>query len=58
VTGEEDAIAPPSAARAIADKVKGSKIKLLERCGHWTPLERPRDCAKLLSEHVRAIETA
>ena len=58
VTGDEDAIAPPSAAQAIADKVKGSKIKVLEHCGHWTPFERPRDCAKLLSEHVRAVEAA
>jgi pimeloyl-ACP methyl ester carboxylesterase len=58
VTGDEDAIAPPSAAQAIADKVKGSKVKVLERCGHWTPFERPRDCSKLLSEHVRAVEAA
>ncbi len=58
VTGDEDAIAPPSATQAIADKVKGSKIKVLEHCGHWTPFERPRDCAKLLSDHVRAVEAA
>jgi 3-oxoadipate enol-lactonase len=58
VTGDEDAVAPPSAAQAIADKVKGAKVKVLEHCGHWTPFERPRDCARLLSEHVRANETA
>jgi 3-oxoadipate enol-lactonase len=58
VTGDEDAIGPPSVAQAIADKVKGSKVKILEHCGHWTPFERPRDCAKLLSEHVRAVEAA
>jgi 3-oxoadipate enol-lactonase len=54
VTGDEDAVAPPSAARALADKVKGSRLKILVHCGHWTPFERPKDCAKLLSEHVRA----
>lgn len=58
ITGDEDAVAPPSAARALADKVKGSKLKVLEHCGHWTPFERPLDCARLLSEHVRAHETA
>ena len=47
-----------ASAQAIADKVKGAKIKVLEHCGHWTPFERPRDCARLLSEHVRADETA
>ena len=54
VTGDEDAVAPPSAAQAIADKIKGAKLKVLEHCGHWTPIERPQDCARLLSEHVRA----
>ncbi len=58
VTGDEDQIAPPSAAQAIADKVKGSKVKILEHCGHWAPFERSRDCAKLLSDHVRAVEAA
>jgi len=53
VTGDEDTVAPPSIAQAIADKVKGATVKVLERCGHWTPVERPQDCARLLSEHVR-----
>ena len=58
VTGDEDAVAPPSVARALADTVKGSKLKILERCGHWTPFERPLDCAKLLLEQARAHEAA
>jgi 3-oxoadipate enol-lactonase len=57
VTGDEDTVAPPSAAQAIADKVKGATVKILERCGHWTPVERPKDCARLLSEHIRAQRT-
>ena len=55
VTGDEDAVAPPSAAQALADRVKGAKVKVLEHCGHWTPLERPADCARLLAEHLRAL---
>jgi pimeloyl-ACP methyl ester carboxylesterase len=58
VTGDEDAVAPPSAAQALADKVKGSKLKILDHCGHWTPFERSQDCARLLSEHVRAHDGA
>ena len=57
-TGAEDVIAPPSVARALAEKIKGAKLTVFELCGHWTPLERPRECAKLLSEHVRAREAA
>jgi 3-oxoadipate enol-lactonase len=54
VTGDEDSVAPPTMAQAIADKVKGATVRILERCGHWTPIERPQDCARLLGEHVRA----
>jgi 3-oxoadipate enol-lactonase len=53
VTGEEDGVAPPSAAHALAEKIKGAKTKILDRCGHWTPIERPVDCAKLLSDFLR-----
>jgi 3-oxoadipate enol-lactonase len=55
ITGDEDSVAPASMAQAIADKVHGAAVvRVLERCGHWTPVERPQDCARLLSEHVRA----
>jgi pimeloyl-ACP methyl ester carboxylesterase len=54
VTGEEDGVGPPSMAQAIADRIKGARVKVLERCGHWTPVERPAECARLLSEFVRS----
>ena len=54
VTGEEDPIAPPGAAQALAERIKGAKVKTLPRCGHWTPIEQPKECARLASEHVRA----
>jgi 3-oxoadipate enol-lactonase len=53
VTGDEDAVAPPSVAQAMADKIKGGRVEILGRCGHWTPVERPADCAKLLAEFLR-----
>src|SRR3984957_4590004 len=43
VTGEEDAVAPPTAAQGLAEKIKGAKLKTLPRCGHWTPIEQPRN---------------
>lgn len=55
VTGSEDAVAPPAAAQAMTEKIKGSKLKVLDQCGHWTPVEKPQDCAKLLAEFVRSI---
>lgn len=54
VTGEEDGVGPPGMAQTIADRINGARVKVLERCGHWTPVERPTDCARLLSEFVRS----
>jgi 3-oxoadipate enol-lactonase len=41
ITGEEDAIAPPSVARMLADRVVDARVKILPRCGHWPTVERP-----------------
>jgi 3-oxoadipate enol-lactonase len=40
VTGDEDAIAPPSAARSMADRLPDARTTVLSRCGHWTTIER------------------
>jgi pimeloyl-ACP methyl ester carboxylesterase len=54
VTGDEDPVAPPGTAWTIADKVKRAKVRILDRCGHWGPIERPRECSRLLSEFIRS----
>lgn len=54
VTGEDDPIAPPTAALGLAESIKGAKLRVLARCGHWTPLEQPKECARLASDHIRA----
>lgn len=51
VTGDEDAVAPPQAVRNMAERLvqaKGARTVILTRCGHWTPIERPEDCAREL----------
>lgn len=55
VTGAEDAVAPPAAAQAMADKIKGAKLKVLEQCGHWPTLEKPADCSRLLADFLRSL---
>ncbi|MBV8593443.1 MAG: alpha/beta fold hydrolase, partial [Caulobacteraceae bacterium] len=55
VTGEDDAVAPPTTAQGLADRIRGAKLRVLSRCGHWTPLEQPKDCARLASDHIRAL---
>lgn len=52
VTGDEDSVAPPQNVRAMAEKLVhakgGVRVVVLGRCGHWTPVERPEDCAREL----------
>jgi 3-oxoadipate enol-lactonase len=55
VTGDEDAVSPPSIAQELADKIGGAKTVILNRCGHWTPVEKSKECGRLLSEFVRGI---
>jgi 3-oxoadipate enol-lactonase len=48
VTGDEDAIAPAQSVRHLATRIVGSKVEVLPRCGHWTPVEQPEACTALL----------
>ena len=52
VTGDEDAVAPPSSVRDMSRRVTGSSVVVLNRCGHWTTFERPVECANLLLEFL------
>lgn len=52
VTGEEDAVGPPSVAHQLADEVSRGKAVILPGCGHWTPIEKPADCRRLIAEFV------
>ncbi len=55
VTGDEDGVAPPQQVRALADKLhaaKTTRVVVLPKCGHWTPIERPEDCARELREFL------
>jgi len=42
MTGDEDRTAPPDVARAIASNLSNSEVRIIEGCGHWTPVERPK----------------
>jgi pimeloyl-ACP methyl ester carboxylesterase len=58
VTGDEDAVAPPQAVRAMAERLgaarSGVRTVVLSRCGHWTPIERPEECARELRRFLPA----
>jgi pimeloyl-ACP methyl ester carboxylesterase len=57
VTGDEDGVAPPQAVRAMADRLRSARntrVVVLPRCGHWTPIERPEECQRELREFLTA----
>jgi 3-oxoadipate enol-lactonase len=52
ITGDEDAVAAPSAVRAMAERIGGARLAVLNRCGHWTTIERPVECSAALKEFL------
>jgi 3-oxoadipate enol-lactonase len=52
VTGDEDTVASPSSARAMAEQIKGARVTVLNRCGHWSTLERATECSAALKEFL------
>lgn len=57
VTGDEDGVAPPQAVRLMAEKIVGARVVVLPRCGHWTPVERPDECQRALTELLSSVRT-
>jgi len=57
VTGDEDGVAPPQQVRAFAERLhsaKSTRVVVLPRCGHWTPIERPEECSRELRDFLAA----
>ncbi|MCS0633725.1 alpha/beta fold hydrolase [Telluria mixta] len=53
VTGDQDGVAPPAAVDAMAGRIEGSRMVVLAGCGHWTPFEKPLECARELDQFLR-----
>ncbi len=57
VTGDEDSVAPPQAVRAMAERLhaaRRTRVVVLPRCGHWTPVERVAECQAELRDFFAA----
>lgn len=58
MTGDEDGVAPPQAVRGLAAKLQAAasaRVEVLPRCGHWTPVERPDECARELRRFLESL---
>lgn len=52
VAGAQDGAAPPPAMRAMADAIPGSRLEVLDPCGHLSSVQRPADLAALIEGFV------
>jgi 3-oxoadipate enol-lactonase len=50
VTGDEDPVASASNARTMAERLSDARVTILNRCGHWSTIERPQECNQVLRE--------
>jgi pimeloyl-ACP methyl ester carboxylesterase len=48
--GREDTWSPVAQHEEIASQIAGSKLKIIEKCGHMAPMERPEQVTAALSE--------
>jgi pimeloyl-ACP methyl ester carboxylesterase len=49
LTGEEDAVAPASVARSLAERINGARAEILPHCGHWAGIERPNEVNRAIT---------
>jgi pimeloyl-ACP methyl ester carboxylesterase len=53
IAGDTDPVAPPSMATALKDKMPNAKMVLLERSGHWIPIEKSEESGRLIAEFLQ-----
>jgi 3-oxoadipate enol-lactonase len=55
LVGEEDELAPPAVARALADRIPGARLVTVPGSGHLPPVERPVETTRALLEFLRTL---
>lgn len=53
VWGDSDGLLPVEFGQAYHESIAGSRLQVLEKCGHLPPLEKPYEFAGLLEEFLR-----
>jgi 3-oxoadipate enol-lactonase len=54
VAGREDKVSPPAVSEAFAARAQRCELVMIEQCGHWHTLEKPRDVSDALGNFVRS----
>ena len=56
VTGDADAVNPPSVAEALRAKIAGASLSIVDRAGHWLPVEKPAECNQRIADFLKRVE--
>jgi pimeloyl-ACP methyl ester carboxylesterase len=56
LTGDADAVNPPSVAQALADKMAGTSLSVIDRGGHWLTIEKPAECNHRIADFLKRVE--
>ena len=57
VVGGEDSVTPPSDAEAMAAKIGGSRLAVIEGAGHLSNVERPEEFNRALGDFLSGLPT-
>ena len=55
MVGDEDVPAPVKEARAMHERINGSRLEIISQCGHLVNLERPAAFNHLLTEFIASL---
>jgi pimeloyl-ACP methyl ester carboxylesterase len=58
VWGDRDGVIPVEHAHAAHELMPGSRLEIVERAGHFLPVERPEVLARLLRDFIETTEAA
>jgi 3-oxoadipate enol-lactonase len=56
IVGEEDALTPPADARAMHERIAGSRLETIAGAGHASAFERPAAFSHVLGEFIAGLE--
>ncbi len=55
VVGEEDTLTPVGDAEFLRSGIRGSRLKVIARAGHYSPLENAEDCTAVMREFLDGL---
>ncbi len=56
LTGDADVVAPPSMAQTLGDRISKATVAIIDRCGHWVTIEKPRESGERMKDFLQRVQ--